>query len=39
MDLQDMGWESLDWIDKTHDSDTWKAVVNAVMNRRVPLNA
>ena len=29
----------LDWIDQAPDRDKWWALVNAVMNIRVPLNA
>ena len=30
-------WDGgVDWIDMTQDRDRWQAVVNAVMNRRVP---
>jgi hypothetical protein len=39
MDLQEEGWEGMDWIDLTHDRDRWRALVNAAMNVRVPLNA
>jgi len=31
MDLQDVGWESMDWIDLAQDMDRWLALVNAVM--------
>ena len=34
-----VGWGHLDWIDLAEDRDTWRAVVNTVMNLRVPQNA
>jgi hypothetical protein len=37
MDLKDIGWSGMDWIDMPHDRDQWKDVVNTVMNLRVPL--
>jgi hypothetical protein len=36
MDLQEVGWGGVDWIDMAEDRDRWQAVVNAVMNLRVP---
>jgi choline kinase len=36
MDLKEIGLDGVDWIDLAQDSDQWKALVNTVMNRRVP---
>jgi hypothetical protein len=36
MDLQGVGWRGMDVIGLTEDRDKWWAVVNAVMNLRVP---
>jgi len=36
MDLRDVGWEGVDWIHLAQDMDQWRAVVNTVMNLRVP---
>jgi hypothetical protein len=36
MDLREVGWEGMDWIDLAQDRDTCQAVVNAVMNIWVP---
>jgi hypothetical protein len=36
MDLREIGWGSMDWIDLAQDRDRWKALVNTVMNLRVP---
>jgi hypothetical protein len=31
-----MGWGGMDWIDLVEDRDQWMALVNTVMNIRVP---
>jgi hypothetical protein len=36
MDLQEVGWEGMDWIDLAEDRDRWWVLVNAVMNLWIP---
>jgi hypothetical protein len=36
MGLQEVGWEGMDWIAPAQDRDRSPALVNAVMNHRVP---
>jgi hypothetical protein len=36
MDIRDIGWGSMDWIDLTQDRGKWRALVYMVMNLRVP---
>jgi hypothetical protein len=38
MDLREIGWVDMDWIDLAHDRDQWRALVNTVMNLRVLKN-
>jgi hypothetical protein len=39
MDLREIGWDGMDWIDLAQDRDKWRALVNTVMNLVVPKNA
>jgi hypothetical protein len=36
MDLREIGWDSMDWIDVAQDSDQVRALVNTVVKLRVP---
>jgi hypothetical protein len=36
MDLREIGWDCMDCIDLAQDRDQWRALVNTVMNLRVP---
>jgi hypothetical protein len=35
MDLTEIGWRSVEWIQLAQDRDRWRALVNTVMNLRV----
>jgi hypothetical protein len=36
MDVREIGWDGVDWIDMAQDRDQWRALVNTVLNLRVP---
>jgi hypothetical protein len=36
MNLREIGWCGMDWIELAQDRDQWGALVNTVINLRVP---
>jgi hypothetical protein len=36
MDLREVGWGDVDWIGLAQDRNRWRALVNSVLNLRVP---
>jgi hypothetical protein len=36
MDLRELGWDGVDWIELAQVRDQWRVLVNTVMNLRVP---
>jgi hypothetical protein len=36
MDIRDIRWDGVDYIDVAQDRDQWRALVNTVLNLRVP---
>jgi hypothetical protein len=36
MDLGEVGWSDVDWIVLAQDRNRWRALVNSVLNLRVP---
>jgi hypothetical protein len=35
MDIREIEWSGMDWIDLAQDTDQWRALVNRVMNLQV----
>jgi hypothetical protein len=36
MELREIGWGGMDWIDLAQNRDQWRALLNMVKNLRVP---
>ena len=36
MDLREIGWDVMNWIDLPRDVDQWVALVNTLINFQVP---
>jgi hypothetical protein len=36
MDLREIGWDGIDWIELAQDRNRWRALVNRAMNLWVP---
>jgi hypothetical protein len=36
MDLKEIGWGGMDWVDLAQDKNQWRGLVNSVMNLLVP---
>jgi hypothetical protein len=36
MDLREIEWDGMDWIDLVQDRGQWRALVNTIMNHRFP---
>jgi hypothetical protein len=36
IDLREIEWDGMDWIDLAQDRDKWRSLVNTVTNLRVP---
>jgi hypothetical protein len=36
MDIREIGWHGMDWIDMAEDRDQWRVLLNTVINRRLP---
>jgi hypothetical protein len=34
--LREIGWDGVDWIDMVQNRDQWRALLNTLLNLRVP---
>jgi hypothetical protein len=34
--IREIGWDGVDWMDMVQDRNQWRALVNTVLNLRVP---
>jgi hypothetical protein len=39
MDLREIGWGGMEWIDLAQDRDPWRTLVKTIMKLHVPKNA
>jgi hypothetical protein len=39
MDVREIRWDGVDWIDMAQDRDQWRTLVDTVLNLRVHYNA
>jgi hypothetical protein len=39
MNLREIKWNGVDWINLAQDKDQWRALVNTALNFRVPQNS
>jgi hypothetical protein len=36
MELREIGWDGVDWIDMAQEGDQWRALVNTTLNFQIP---
>jgi hypothetical protein len=36
VDVRESGWDGMDWIDLSQDTDQWRVLMNTAMNLLVP---